>query len=1027
MLRSSLLTVLLLAIVVAAYAGTTGNLSGIVKDEDGKILDNVHIVLYQNAVVRAVTDNRPDGTFSIINLPPGVYDLQAKRISYASRNYKSMQIIEDETTRLEIVLGSQGTLLPTVTVSAEKKLKVNPESGLRQTADDIANTPVSSINDLVSRQAGVINTGDGTIHVRGSRANETVYNVDGMTVTDAVYGGSPLTVDLDAVQSINTIIGGLPAEYGNAQAGVFNIITKDGSEFFSGKLEASSDHLVNDGSNDDNIKFLFSGPVMFWLGNNDRDRELKNKLTFFFNATGDWYDGRYHDLYGGDPDDLFNYDNRNLLVGKTYDAYDQYAGRDDVLGFDVGNRNYNSYTYNFKTTYQYDKRRKVTIAVRGDRDYFEPFAYSWRYAINHYAQVENRQQQYLATFDYNFGELNNMNLKVKANYFRRASKQSARGIDKSDFFVQTSDPDMWDPDNGLYGFYQIDANNDGILDSAPDPNGWNYSIQGIQDTKAVEGFVTPGSIYPNTYDDLTENYQFRTDYEYKANDVHTFKTGVELIQHHIKQDHLSSAWQYDPARFDLYLKGLYQGVKGDSVVGTYTDPSGNEHPYAVVYYSGGALDSVRYNFSAGETNPTGINYYNPNAYYKSAWASSGNYDGYDASPFQAAYYLQDKLEIEGLLVNFGLRLDLWYLGDDYTIYNTDGSSVKQKFSATDKTQLMVSPRLGISHPISTRDVIHFTYNYQNQLPQMQYIFTSASVLDAYENPTGVVLGNPSLDPQITITYEAGLQHRFNDTWTMDMTAYYKNIYNYVSTAKMTIEDPTLGEFQAYQYVSENYGSAKGIDLNLSKEMSYYLTGSASYSVAWANGNNSAEGAVEEANNNLREYPLDWDIRHNFNFNLTFDVEKNQDFRIPLIGETYLGKLGSFTTSFQYTISSGLPYTPQDEDASSLSPEINSKRMDYTDEAALRFQKEFELKSHAQQGRSSSLVRVYMDINNLFNKHNIEAVFAKTGEVYDDGADLTEGSDNIIYPERVFMHNLALRDPGRLSNGRTFTVGVSYNW
>jgi outer membrane receptor protein involved in Fe transport len=372
-----------------------------------------------------------------------------------------------------------------------------------------------------------------------------------------------------------------------------------------------------------------------------------------------------------------------------------------------------------------------------------------------------------------------------------------------------------------------------------------------------------------------------------------------------------------------------------------------------------------------------------------------------------------------------LRFDVWYLGKDYTIYDTDGTSITQPFDSSDRFKLMVSPRLGISHPISTRDVIHFTYNYQNQLPQMQYIFTSASLADAYED-ANTVLGNPALDPQVTITYETGLQHRFNETWSMDLTAYYKNIYNYVSTEKCSTTDPILGDVDYYQYVSENYGSAKGIDINISKEMSSYLSGSMSYSVAWAYGNNSDDGSLEEENNNLREYPLDWDIRHNFNFNLTFDIERDQDFRLPLIGETYLGKLGSFTTSFQYTVSSGLPYTPQELKSTELSPEINSKRMEYTDQSSLRIQKEFELHRYAQQGRGSSLVRVYLDVDNLFNKKNVLAVYSKTGEVFADGADISETS-GLVYPERQYMHSLAIKDPSRLSEGRTMVLGVSYNW
>ncbi|MCF7918967.1 MAG: VWA domain-containing protein [Candidatus Cloacimonetes bacterium] len=69
-----------------------------------------------------------------------------------------------------------------------------------------AGSQAQPIQDIVGIQAGAANV-DGEIHIRGSRANEVNYTVDGVTVSAPSFGSTPRT-------------GGFTAEYGNAQSGV---------------------------------------------------------------------------------------------------------------------------------------------------------------------------------------------------------------------------------------------------------------------------------------------------------------------------------------------------------------------------------------------------------------------------------------------------------------------------------------------------------------------------------------------------------------------------------------------------------------------------------------------------------------------------------------------------------------------------------------------------------------------------------------------------------------------------------------
>jgi outer membrane receptor protein involved in Fe transport len=337
--------------------------------------------------------------------------------------------------------------------------------------------------------------------------------------------------------------------------------------------------------------------------------------------------------------------------------------------------------------------------------------------------------------------------------------------------------------------------------------------------------------------------------------------------------------------------------------------------------------------------------------------------------------------------------------------------VTVKFKNNDKFQMMISPRLGVSHPISDKDVLRFAYNYQNQLPQMQYIFTSKTSEDANSGNTTVV-GNPALEPQITVTYEVGLSHQLSEDYVIDMTAYYKNLYNYVSTKK--VYKPGETQVSWYEYISEDYGSTRGMDIQLQKNLSDFNTWSIAYSLAWAQGNNSST-VIQDTAVNLREFPLDWDVRHNVNVNYTFRIGRGEEFIVPFTN--FILPLDDFSANMTWTIASGSPYTPT-TGSQNNALDTNSKRKGLTQQANLRLTKGFVSKFGAN-------FRLYMDVENLFKYPNIGSVFSKTGSYLYDGADLSE--DGFTYAERQYMHNLAIRNPANVNNFRAVTIGVSVNF
>ncbi len=1008
-----LFTFLFLLIAMFANAGTTGKLAGRVTDETG------NPIAYANVVIEGLgigTSTDENGRYRIINIPVGTYNIIASLMGYQPQKVVGVKINLDETKVVNFKLKKTTIKIEAYKIvesKVEMVSKTRTSSSHTISSDTIEDLGVSDIQDLASLDAG-ITVVNGEMHARGGRANEVAFTVDGMSVSDPVDGGSALTVDQDAIEQTNIMTGGFPAEFGNAQSGMINIVTKSGSEDYHGKVEFDTDHLILDeNSNSDITKFAIGGPVLSPMVSS-----LRKKFTFFFNAAANWRDSRLKDYYVSNPTKELKY-----LATDDYANYDPYKDRSKILNaFDKGERNFNSYNANIKFKLKPYKNQTITFAIRGDESISNPYYHSWKFALRHNTKSETSQRQYV--FNYENPITAALVLSVKASLYKKSVTVSPKGVPKDSYFWIEKDPNDF-----VYGgqIASLIPNQDGVIDEGKYLE-WEY-VDESGENRPITEFVEPGTINGTYIDDSNKIYSFRSDLEYMVNDIHDVKTGVELIKHNIKKDRLFDPWRVYQDRYERYLKTNCEPIQtyapGDTI---WNDDHSN---YVVIQD-----DTLRI--------------YSLEDRYNATISASGTTDGYEANPWQGAYYIQDKMEWEGLVVNAGLRFDFWYLNKDYTIktpkyegsyldlinpdsdYNralgiygevTDSTStpeyrtakkyydkMKDKFA---KPRVLVSPRLGISHPISEKTVLHFAYNYQNQLPQMQYIFTTARPLDAITSDNAVVVGNPDLDPQITITYEVGLNKQLSENYVVDLTAYYKNIYNYVTTVQK--KDENDENIKWYEYISNDYGSTRGIDINLQRMLSNFISGSMAYSVSWANGNNS-DTVIETESTNLREFPLDWDIRNTFNARLTFKVQKDEEFILPFTD--FAIPFDDYSLAFRFDYASGRPYTPTTKSGRRL--DTNSARMKPTHTAGLRFQKRIQFKEQVY-------ITAFVDIDNLFNHRNINYVYSATGKPFDDGADLADANTGYVDKHKEYIHKLATHNPYNVSGGRTLQMGITFHW
>jgi len=236
--RKAMMTTLALVLFVAlsATAGTTGKIAGRVSDDSGNPLIGATVMVVGTSY-GAMTD--ANGEYFIINLQPGTYNLQASMVGMNSQTYEGVTVTVDQTTPVNFNLstGAVGSTTVQVTGSRDQALFNASETFRVVGRDEIRTMPVAGIADVINRQAGATNRGG--LHVRGGRSGEVVYLVDGVAQVDPTTNVFNSDIPMSAVAETSIITGGFGAEYGNAQSGVVNIVTREGSDSYHGELSAN--------------------------------------------------------------------------------------------------------------------------------------------------------------------------------------------------------------------------------------------------------------------------------------------------------------------------------------------------------------------------------------------------------------------------------------------------------------------------------------------------------------------------------------------------------------------------------------------------------------------------------------------------------------------------------------------------------------------------------------------------------------------------------------------------------------------
>lgn len=379
------LAFVLLALIIGttALAGTVGKISGVVTNrESGQPIAGANVT-----VVGTLMGTTADGAgrFFILNVPAGNYQVQATIVGFKPVLIENVTVAPDFTTEVNFALEQTVLgIVETVEILAEKPLIQKDLTGTTRFIgrEEIENLPTRGYQDAAGLQAGIVAQtvtpvgGEASntprLHVRGGRAEEVAYFVDGFSQQDPLTGLSTTSINSNAIDQIVVLTGGFNAEYGKIMSGAVNVITREGGPEYFGTLEAVTDNLAGDWvgakSYDNNIYAASLGGPLF---------PGSDQLTFFASGERRWQRDR-------NPKPIEK-------LGLTSEQEDLFKdGR-------LPNNELSGFTWQAKATWLLNNAIKFRAGTLNSRDDWQEYRHTYLFNLPHTPRYQDTNQSVFGT------------------------------------------------------------------------------------------------------------------------------------------------------------------------------------------------------------------------------------------------------------------------------------------------------------------------------------------------------------------------------------------------------------------------------------------------------------------------------------------------------------------------------------------------------------------------------------------------------------------------------------------------------
>jgi outer membrane receptor protein involved in Fe transport len=416
-----------------------------------------------------------------------------------------------------------------------------------------------------------------------------------------------------------------------------------------------------------------------------------------------------------------------------------------------------------------------------------------------------------------------------------------------------------------------------------------------------------------------------------------------------------------------------------------------------------------------------------------------NNDVFKVNSTVVALYAQNNISFKGLVLNYGLRLDAWAPGKlvdnaiaDTTITTilpaTRESYMSHSFGFLGRQwKARLSPRLGVSHPVTNSQTLFFNYGHFNKLPRPQFVY--AKLTPQAANSSYQKFGNPDLNPETTISYELGVRNSLSENDVLTFTAYYKDIFDYVQSVRVLSSNPRFvgGTFTTYR--NSDYSRSRGVEVEYKKRIDDWFSGvvSATYSVVTGKSGSADDGALVargQATERITEDYMAWDRPWQINATANFIVAKNK----PLFGIDGLDDINAFIRFF---FQSGQRYTPHiaSLDANGQQQTLANGRpiyrADYSNYLGGLSDNWWWIDLNIQKNVNwGTRLRFSLEVLNVFDIKNSTIINPVTGRAYEYGDPTSLADNDPKYPDLLGPISPYPFNPARYTSRRSIRFGMT---
>jgi hypothetical protein len=934
-MQRGLYSVLLILALVPALVFGAGKIRGKVTDSGtGEPLVGANVVVVGTSMGAAAN---VAGEFLILNVPVGTYTLRTTYVGYQSITISNIRVNNDLTTEANFNLPSEGVTVGVVEIVAERPLINKSATNAVRIIDSefFDKIPARGTAAAVAIQPGVVVQG-GNVYIRGGRADEVGYRVEGTNVTDILGGGNGLYTTAEAVEQIQVQAGGFNAEFGGANAGIIQTQLRSGnSERWKISVLGETDKYTSINKKAlggysygyGDITATAGGPIpgvpirLFGSVQNtfyrDPSVSVREPVTFTNLITDPTLSPAHPTLAKRDTISLLN-----MGANSTGGMNNRWAYAGTIL-LDFG-------------ALQVRAAGSYTTTESRNSTFFNNLLNQDRLQLN-------QSQNMFGNLKLSYVFSPTTFLEVNGNYYARQNK-NMDPYWRDDVFAYGDSAR-----NAALGYYYY---RDGVAYDA-------YSFY----NGGITGLSQPGQLLAGYFKDRIDQIGARADFTTQVKQ-HEIKIGGEYNQ--------SKYRRYNPA--------------GEGSWSRYQKQAANaaELENLLNLAAGTGSDIIGYNiFGAPIEEDIVVN--------------GGTLYFAPPKPVFAAAYIQDKIEFSDIIINLGLRWD--YINPDSKTtdnpgdltLNADELLVPSMYKKTPATS-QVSPRVGFSFPVTDRTVFHAQYGKFIQQSRLNDSFSGAAAISGNATASFWVSDGArgwGLTPERTTQYEIGFSQMVSDQASFDITAFYKDIQDQIQFIQVQPEPGTSTEVY-HSLANRDFSTSKGVETKFTLRRTNRVSAQINYTFSDVR----STASDQAGSNGIWQLGLPPSALPRFTFPTNFD----QAHRGALLLDYRFGRndggpiLEQLGANILFTFNSGHKFT-RIEDPSRAPEGTDERRRAPIESIGASttpwfFQLDMRLDKTVSIGPLEANFFIY--VINLLGTENVVNVFSRTGSASSDGYFLTQG-------------------------------------